>query len=99
MKKREVETVVMEEFMPLKGNSDREDERPKRKSADWTDKKTWMSSAQLWTTPIQYENGFDTVIIQDTLFLHQAVSFLSFFFPEHLGNFIDSSSLVLYLFC
>ncbi|XP_027078230.1 transcription factor HHO5 [Coffea arabica] len=72
LKKREVETVVMEEFMPLKGNSDREDERPKRKSADWTDKKTWMSSAQLWTTPIQYENGFDTVKIQDAFFLHQA---------------------------
>lgn len=71
LKKREVETVVMEEFMPLKGISGHEDERAKRKSADWTDKKNWMSSAQLWTAPIQYENGSDTVKIQDTLFLHQ----------------------------
>ncbi|XP_055806400.1 transcription factor HHO5-like isoform X2 [Solanum dulcamara] len=46
---------VMEEFIPLKkGNSD-ESGRVK-KSNDLSDKKNWMSSAQLWSTPVQYES-------------------------------------------
>ncbi|KAL3526748.1 hypothetical protein ACH5RR_011404 [Cinchona calisaya] len=69
LKKKEVE--AMEEFMPLKGNSD-EAERAKR-SADSTDKKIWMSSAQLWCTPIQYETNSDTLKIhQDSFFLQES---------------------------
>ncbi|MCD7459153.1 hypothetical protein HAX54_040222 [Datura stramonium] len=49
------ESPVMEEFIPLKkGNSD-ESGRVKR-SNDLSDKKNWMSSAQLWSTPVQYES-------------------------------------------
>ncbi|CAN4079622.1 unnamed protein product [Withania somnifera] len=52
------ERPVMEEFIPLnKGNSD-ESGRVK-KSNDLIDKKNWMSSVQLWSTPVQYEESFD----------------------------------------
>ncbi|KAL3525723.1 hypothetical protein ACH5RR_014095 [Cinchona calisaya] len=71
LKRREVEAVVLEEFMPSKGNFDHRDGRAKR-SAAWSDKKNWMSSAQLWTTPIKYENSFNTVKIQDSIFLSQS---------------------------
>ncbi|XP_060193921.1 transcription factor HHO5-like [Lycium barbarum] len=46
---------VMKEFIPLKnGNSD--ESRRVKKSNDLSDKKNWMSSAQLWSTPVHYEN-------------------------------------------
>ncbi|KAM3252802.1 transcription factor HHO5 [Capsicum annuum] len=49
---------VMEKFISLKkGNSD-ESGRVK-KSNDLNDKKNWMSSAQLWSTPVQYEQSYD----------------------------------------
>lgn len=91
LKRRGVEAVVLEEFMPLKRNSsDHEDGRAK-KLADWTDKKNWMSSAQLWTTPIKYENGFSNVQNQDSIFLHQSVSLCPIvLFFEHLCGFDNS---------
>ncbi|KAJ8567229.1 hypothetical protein K7X08_019437 [Anisodus acutangulus] len=46
---------VMEEFIPLKKGSSDESGRVK-KSNDLSDKKNWMSSAQLWSTPVHYEN-------------------------------------------
>ncbi|XP_016495551.1 transcription factor HHO5 [Nicotiana tabacum] len=45
---------VMEEFIPLKSNSN-ESGRVKM-SNDISDKKKWMSSAQLWSTPVHYES-------------------------------------------
>uniref|UniRef100_A0A5B7C5K9 HHO5-like N-terminal domain-containing protein n=1 Tax=Davidia involucrata TaxID=16924 RepID=A0A5B7C5K9_DAVIN len=45
---------VMEEFIPSKGNSD-EDEGAKM-SSDFSDKKNWMSSAQLWSTNFTCDN-------------------------------------------
>ncbi|CAA2990051.1 transcription factor HHO5-like, partial [Olea europaea subsp. europaea] len=47
---------VMEQFMPLKSDSD-ENGREKR-SGDFADKRNWMSSAKLWSTPVLYENNF-----------------------------------------
>ncbi|CAA3011337.1 transcription factor HHO5-like [Olea europaea subsp. europaea] len=47
---------VMEQFMPLKSDSD-ENGREKR-SGDFADKKNWMSSAKLWSTPVLYEDNF-----------------------------------------
>ncbi|KAJ8546133.1 hypothetical protein K7X08_018716 [Anisodus acutangulus] len=46
---------VMEEFIPLKECNSDESGRVK-KSNDISDKKDWMSSAQLWSTPVHYEN-------------------------------------------
>ncbi|TMW87018.1 hypothetical protein EJD97_020538 [Solanum chilense] len=54
-KEKDKSPVMMEEFIPQKkGNSD-EIGRVK-KSNDLSDKKNWMSSAQLWSTPVQYES-------------------------------------------
>ncbi|PIN26568.1 hypothetical protein CDL12_00678 [Handroanthus impetiginosus] len=52
---------VTEEFIPLKNGYDSEgpDGRAKR-SNDVTEKRNWMSSVQLWSTPIHYEHTFDT---------------------------------------
>ncbi|CAI9780760.1 unnamed protein product [Fraxinus pennsylvanica] len=44
---------VMEQFIPLKSDSV-ENGRGKR-SGDFSDKKSWMSSAQLWSTPVQVQ--------------------------------------------
>ncbi|KAL2531886.1 Homeodomain-like superfamily protein [Abeliophyllum distichum] len=49
---------VIEQFIPYKSDSD-ENGREKR-SGDFSDKKNWMSSAQLWSTPVLYENNFDS---------------------------------------
>ncbi|XP_022853650.1 transcription factor HHO5-like isoform X1 [Olea europaea var. sylvestris] len=49
---------VMEQFIPLKRDSN-EIGRDKR-SGDFSEKKNWMSSAQLWSTPVLYENNFDS---------------------------------------
>ncbi|CAI9766826.1 unnamed protein product [Fraxinus pennsylvanica] len=49
---------VMEQFISLKSDSN-EIGRDKR-SGDFSDKKNWMSSAQLWSTPVLYENDFDS---------------------------------------
>ncbi|KAK4393334.1 Myb family transcription factor EFM [Sesamum angolense] len=45
---------VMEEFIPMKGYSE-EGGRAKL-SNDFSEKKNWMSSVQLWSTPVHYEN-------------------------------------------
>lgn len=47
---------LMEEFIPLKKGNSEESGRVKR-SDDLSDKKNWMSSAQLWSTPVQYESS------------------------------------------
>lgn len=49
--------VMMEEFIPLGVNCD--DERGGKMSGDLNEKKNWMSSAQLWTTPVEYDSNFD----------------------------------------
>ncbi|KAL3813591.1 hypothetical protein ACJIZ3_014859 [Penstemon smallii] len=49
---------VMEEFLPLK--SDSEKNGGAKESNDINEMKKWMSSVQLWSTPIQYENDFDS---------------------------------------
>ncbi|KAI3452056.1 hypothetical protein Pfo_008721 [Paulownia fortunei] len=48
----------MEEFIPLKSDSDGNGRA--KLSNDFSEKKNWMGSVQLWSTPIQYENNFDT---------------------------------------
>ncbi|WMV17180.1 hypothetical protein MTR67_010565 [Solanum verrucosum] len=53
--KEKDKSPVMEEFIPLKKGNSNESGRVK-KSNDLSDKKNWMSSAQLWSTPVQYEN-------------------------------------------
>ncbi|CAA2981286.1 transcription factor HHO5-like [Olea europaea subsp. europaea] len=50
--------AVMEEFMPMK--SDLEEHQEAKISNDWSEKKDWMSSIQLWNTPLQFESQFDT---------------------------------------
>lgn len=45
---------VMEEFIPLKGDS--EGGGRAKLSTDFSEKKNWMSSVQLWSTPVHYEN-------------------------------------------
>ncbi|CAN4082860.1 unnamed protein product [Withania somnifera] len=52
------ERPVVEEFIPLKKCNSDESGRVK-KSNDLSDKKNWMSSAQLWSTQVQYEQNFD----------------------------------------
>ncbi|CAI9758785.1 unnamed protein product [Fraxinus pennsylvanica] len=49
---------VMEEFIPMK--SDSEEHEGAKRSNDWNEKKNWMSSFQLWSTPLELENKFDT---------------------------------------
>ncbi|KAL0377751.1 UNVERIFIED_CONTAM: Transcription factor HHO5 [Sesamum radiatum] len=44
----------MEEFIPLKGDS--EGGGRAKLSNDFSEKKNWMSSVQLWSTPVHYEN-------------------------------------------
>lgn len=67
---------VMAEFIPLKGNSD-ESGRIK-KSNDISDKKNWMSSAQLWSTPVHYES---IDLGKQGQFLH--LKSVSFFFYQN----------------
>ncbi|KAK4416234.1 Myb family transcription factor EFM [Sesamum alatum] len=57
-KEREMGRPLMEEFIPMKGDS--EGGGRAKLSNDFTEKKKWMSSVQLWSTPVQYENSFDT---------------------------------------
>ncbi|CAA2978092.1 transcription factor HHO5-like [Olea europaea subsp. europaea] len=49
---------VMEEFIPMKSDSEEHDGA--KKSNDSSVKKNWMSSFQLWSTPPELENKFDT---------------------------------------
>lgn len=65
------ERPVMEEFIPLKKGNSEESGRVKR-SIDLSDKKNWMSSAQLWSTPVKYEESFD--LGKQGHFLHQKSS-------------------------
>ncbi|CAI9752829.1 unnamed protein product [Fraxinus pennsylvanica] len=50
--------AVMEEFIPMK--SDLEQHQGAKISNDWSEKKDWMSSFQLWSTPLQFDSKFDT---------------------------------------
>ncbi|CAI9112219.1 OLC1v1012634C1 [Oldenlandia corymbosa var. corymbosa] len=59
--------VVKEKLVPLKGNSDE-----KGAQEVWDDKKNWMSSVQLWSVPVQFENTPDAARIPDSKFLPQA---------------------------
>ncbi|KAL6553134.1 hypothetical protein OROGR_006976 [Orobanche gracilis] len=56
-KEREMEKV-METFVLPESNSER-DGRAKM-SMDFGEKRNWMSSVRLWSTPIQYEHDFNT---------------------------------------
>ncbi|KAL6526181.1 hypothetical protein OROMI_029821 [Orobanche minor] len=56
-KEREMEKVT-EAFVLPESNFER-DERAKM-SIDFGEKRDWMSSVRLWSTPIQYEHDFDT---------------------------------------
>lgn len=65
---------VMEEFIPLKGDS--EGDGRAKVSNDFSEKKKWMSCVQLWSTPVQYENNFDTRN-QDSVLSLRSVNSLS----------------------
>ncbi|KAK4477483.1 hypothetical protein RD792_016707 [Penstemon davidsonii] len=56
---------VMEDFLPLK--SDSEKNGGAKESNDISEMKKWMSSVQLWSTPVEYENNFDSKN-QDSVF-------------------------------
>lgn len=53
--KRKEKGPVMEEFLPLKGDSDEEGRGAKR-SNDESDKKNWMNSATLWNNPVEFKH-------------------------------------------
>ncbi|KAL2528432.1 Homeodomain-like superfamily protein [Forsythia ovata] len=62
---------VMEQLISLKSNY--EEDGGVKRSNDCIDKKNWMSSAQLWSTPVHYGNNFD-IRNQDSI-LHQKLRY------------------------
>ncbi|KAL6551699.1 hypothetical protein OROGR_007853 [Orobanche gracilis] len=85
-KEREMEKV-MEALVLPESNSER-DGRAKM-SIDFGEKRNWMSSVRLWSTPIQYEHDFDT---------RNRESFLSLksrFREEEAGNFFKGEGAFL----
>lgn len=76
LKRRCVESVEEEKVMPCIGNSREED------GAKVSDKKSWMSSAQLWSTPVECENNFDSARVQDSVLL-QVVRLSKFIYKKN----------------
>lgn len=68
--------VEKDKVMPCIGNSREED------GAKVSDKKSWMSSAQLWSTPVEYENNFDAARVQDSVLL-QTVRLSKFIYKKN----------------
>lgn len=71
--------VMVEEFIALKGNCD-EDEMTKLGN-DYSDKKSWMSSAQLWSTNTNYDKPLqDSVTELKQVNFHRTDIILFLFF-------------------
>lgn len=69
---------ALEEFLPLKGNSDG-DEGAKR-SSDQGEKKNWMSSVVLWNHPVTYDDDSNPRKPSKQLFPTKPVRLIFHFF-------------------
>ncbi|KAK6128945.1 hypothetical protein DH2020_037319 [Rehmannia glutinosa] len=65
--------------------SDSEGDERAKMSIDINEKRNWMSSAQLWTTPVQYENNFDN---QDSRYQEEESSGFGCNFRSRGGAFV-----------